>query len=104
MFKTHRSYELTTGVKNNTIAVLARSNLIEVIYHKTIVVTAHKKQLGWEAAIDNSGFDTVSTRAVINRALEQIDGFEDVFLERVKGQTLLNFKGDRKAFENARYL
>ncbi len=108
MFKTHRTYELTTGVKNNTIAVVAKSNLIEVLYHETIVVTAVRKKskdgFKWEVALSNGGWDTVSTKAVINRALEQIPGYEGYYLSRIKGVTMLNNSNTKVKFESDKYL
>lgn len=85
MFKTHRTFNLNTGVKNNTIAVLNWSNgkNIAVVYHETVVFG--KK--GNQVSITNGGWDTVSTRAVINRALEQV--VPGVYLERRKGKTYL---------------
>lgn len=79
MFKTHRTYQLTTGVKNNTIAVINHLDKIEVVYHNTIVVSAKKKiekapKLNrWIITLNNGGWDTISTRTVINRALEQLN-------------------------------
>lgn len=40
MFKVHRSFNLTTGVKNNTIAVVNNEDGITVVYHKTPVFRA----------------------------------------------------------------
>lgn len=69
MFKTHRTYSLSTGVKGNTLAVINHSpNDISVIYHSTMVVRKH----GQTITLMHNGWDTVSTRIVINRALEQL--------------------------------
>lgn len=69
MFKTHRSYDMTTGVKNNSIAVLAEPYRTQVIYHKTIVFTLDRKAKS-KITLRNGGWDTISTRHVINRALQ----------------------------------
>lgn len=90
MFKTHRTYDLQTGVKNNTIAVINDAKKLSVIYHKTIVFEAkHNMRYGWDITLRNGGWDTVSTRAVINRALEQIC-YTSTYLTRKKGQTFLS--------------
>ena len=96
MFNTHRNYTLSTGVKNNTIAVLNWSGgkNIAVIYHRTPVV----QKAGRNVVITNGGWDTLSTRTVINRALDQIPGFQGCYLERRKGKTLLNRFGKREEF------
>ena len=70
MFKTHRTFELTAGVKNNTIAVFAGSDWARVMYHQTIVFSINRNT--GEITLDNGGWDTVSTRAVIGRALVQV--------------------------------
>lgn len=99
MFKTHRTFSLETGVKNNSIAVIKYGQenepnwLIDVIYHKTIVVSKR----GRVVTLRNGGWDTISTRAVINRALEQIAS-SVTFLHRVKGQTMLTQNGITKPF------
>ena len=97
MFQTHRSYDLSTGVKNNSIAVLNYQNsdmdIIDVLYHKTIVVSKR----GRVVTLRNNGWDTVSTRAVINRALEQM-ATSVTYLHRVKGQTVLTQNGVSQAF------
>lgn len=100
MFKVHRNYSLSTGVKNNSIAVVRTGNLIQVVYHETIVVEAK----GSMVVLRNGGWDTISTRIVINRALEQLDGFKNVFLERVKGETIINCNGNRMPFKNVMML
>lgn len=73
MFKTHRTFELTTGVKNNTIAVLSTNNVVSVLYHKTVVVEYNYNTRTLK--LDNGGWDTVSTRAVIANAIGQL-GFK----------------------------
>lgn len=93
MFKTHRTYQLTTGVKNNTIAVAEAGRATLVVYHNTIVVLATKTRVH----IRNGGWDTVSTRIVINRALEQIPGFRCFHLAKHKGATWLFWKGAPQA-------
>lgn len=83
MFKAHRSYDLTTGVKSKTIAVFNSGSKIRVLYHKTIVVYASKRQI----ILDNGGWDTVSTRHVINTALYELGS--SYRLVRNKGKTKL---------------
>jgi hypothetical protein len=84
MFKTHRTYDLTTGVKNNSIAVMGdAAGNTKVMYHKTIVFTYVADTQ--EIILNNGGWDTVSTRAVINRALEEIGHHARLF--RKKGET-----------------
>lgn len=92
MFATHRSFTLETGVKNSSIAVLntpTRTGCeVSVIYHKTVVVQTK----GSKIILANGGWDTVSTRAVINRALAEL-GTPATFLYRKKGQTYLASPG-----------
>lgn len=97
MFKVHRTYELTTGIKGPTISVIADGEIIYVLYHDTIVFKKTKKRI----EIDNGGFDTVSTRHVINRALSLVNA--KCFLERRKGVTWLTYPYDEKTFEFTRY-
>jgi hypothetical protein len=87
MFKTHRTYELTTGVKNNTIAVIAEIYSTKVIYHKTVVFTLDHKPKD-KITLRNGGWDTISTRLVINRALEQCES---------------HFRIERKVIKKQRY-
>lgn len=72
MFKVHRSYDFSTGVKNNSIAVINDTRTTKVIYHKTVVFEHTRNPCKSTAVITlrTNGWDTVSTRAVINRALE----------------------------------
>jgi hypothetical protein len=100
MFRTHRTYSLTTGVKNNSIAVIADCDAITVIYHKTIVVNAQLIRGRWVVTLNNGGWDTASTRIVINTALEQIPGCSGVYLSRHKGQTVVNVNGERVTFQS----
>jgi hypothetical protein len=96
MFKTHRTFDLTTGVKNKTIAVFADDfGNVKVLYHKTIVFDYDSKFN--RVKLSNGGWDTVSTRIVINNALSKL-GQHDVFLERKKNETFLNLKGERYPF------
>lgn len=77
MFGVHKNFDLTTGVKNNTICVINDAhNLTQVVYHKTIVFTHQKKRTAsinptGIITLRTGGHDTVSTRLVINRALEK---------------------------------
>ena len=93
MFGVHKSFDLTTGVKNNTICVINDSpNQTQVVYHKTIVFTHQKKR---SASINPTGLitlrtgghDTISTRLVINRALEMSN--IDWRIVREKGRSFL---------------
>lgn len=93
MFGVHKNFDLTTGVKNNTICVINDSpNLTQVVYHKTIVFTHQKKR---SASINPTGLitlrtdghDTKSTRLVINRALEMSN--TDWRIVREKGRSFL---------------
>lgn len=86
MFKTHRTYDLSTGVKNNSIAVLNNIGTVYVTYYKTVVFFAKLKRAKgtWEVTMDNGGWDTISTKIVINRALEQIAGFNGSRIEKKK--------------------
>lgn len=85
MFKVHRTFDLSTGVKNNSIAVLDTPNRVAVIYHQTLVVHFNKDKKVF--VIRNGGYDTVSTRIVINRALFLLNC--GMYLERRKGETVL---------------
>ena len=67
MFKTHRTFDLSTGVKNNTIAVV-HGKTLTVVYHKTIVV----ERTGKKITLRDGGWETISTRHVINNALRQM--------------------------------
>lgn len=93
MFKVHRSFDLFTGVKNNTIAVIAQHNAVDVIYHRTLVVSKRSKTI----TLRNGGWDTVSTRTVINRALYQLfDGYK-FYVESKKGECFLVENTDQGA-------
>ena len=88
MFKTHRTFDLSTGVKNNSIAVINKPNGLFVVYHNTIVLEKHGKTI----TLRNGGWDTISTRAVINRALQNCcTSIARVY--RKKGQTILEKNG-----------
>jgi hypothetical protein len=85
MFKVHRSFTLSTGVKNNSIAVVVTPVETTVVYHNTVVF---KFDSGTKAVtIRNGGYDTISTRTVINRALAEIGS--EFSLVRIKGETML---------------
>lgn len=83
MFKVRRSFNLSTGVKNNTIAVFNQGRAVIVLYHCTPVVIKAGKLI----QLNNGGWDTVSTRAVINRALEQMAPNTYLVRKRRKGET-----------------
>lgn len=80
MFNTHRTYDLTTGIKGKTIAVYVGDTETAVIYHNTVVVRWHHKRN--KVYLSNGGWDTISTRFVINRAIAQIPGFQSYYIER----------------------
>lgn len=89
MFKTHRTFELTPGVKNNSIAVFHNNGTIGVLYHKTQVFTAKAmKSGGWKVEIRDGGWNTISTRIVINNAFERLVS-GSYFLYTKKGQTYI---------------
>lgn len=96
MFKIHRTFDLSTGVKNNSIAVISDAASTIVIYHNTRVFVATKKCI----TLYNGGWDTISTRTVINNALSKIGHADGVFLERIKGVTMINIRGKRQVFES----
>lgn len=83
MFKVHRTFTLSTGVKNASIAVVADGSRVDVIYHKTLVVSKRGKTV----TLRNGGWDTISTRAVINQALRELG--TPYRLDRKKGVTVL---------------
>ncbi len=88
MFNTNRTYLLTTGVKSKSLAVICSSHGgVSVIQHKTVVFSLSAS--GKRVIIQNGGWDTVSTRITINRALKQAPGFEGWSLRRVKGKTMV---------------
>ena len=92
MFNTHRTYTLSTGVKNNSIAVFNDLRTVRVLYHRTVVFEKTPKTV----TIRDGGWDTVSTRLVINRALENSGlGFR---LYRIKGKTYINDQDTENLF------
>lgn len=93
MFKKHRNYNLETGTKGSAIAIFNQGKRIAVVYHQTIVV----QKIGRKVTLDNGGWDTISTRHVINRALEQM-ATSVCYLYRKKGQTMLTQNGIVKPF------
>lgn len=101
MFKKHRTYSLTTGIKAPMIAVFADQMSIQVLLHSTVVVEASLLDMDREysVVVRNGGWDTISTRIVINRALEQIPGFHDTRIVRHKGETMVQYAdGSRETF------
>jgi len=83
MFKTLRNYEFEQGVKSKSLAVLYCGDTLAVLYHKTIVVDITDEKI----KLNNGGYDTVSTRIVINRALELMG--RQYVMQRIKGKTYL---------------
>lgn len=85
MFKTHRTYDLSTGVKNNAIAVFNDQKTIRVVYHKTTVVTAKTLKNGkMKVLLNSGGWSTLSTAIVMTRALIQIPSFENARVKKMK--------------------
>lgn len=97
MFKIHRSFDLSPGVKNNSIAVarIGSLGMILVTYHETVVVEANTKKN--RITLRSGGWDTVSTRTVINQALSEL-GLNSIFLYRKKGVTMLAGAGKDRVF------
>lgn len=90
MFKTHRTFDLSTGLKGTTIAVVNDGARLDVIYHKTCVVSKRGKTI----TLRNGGWDTVSTRIVISQALSEMRA--GVWIERYKGETVLCSRRDNE--------
>ena len=93
MFKVHRSFTLSTGIKNSSIAVVNDGEFIVVVYHKTRVVEKRRDKV----IISDGGWDTVSTRMVINQALSELGS--DAYLYRKKGRTMLHYNGVNTDFQ-----
>jgi hypothetical protein len=76
MFKNYRRYELSQGVKSARLAVFSDAWRIQVLLHKTVVVDAvfNRRTKAWEVTLDHGGWDTISSRLVINQALCQMPG------------------------------
>lgn len=87
MFATHRSFDLETGVKSSTIAVVSTPTNTSVVYHKTLVVDVKHTPKTLMIRLDNGGWDTISTRHVINNTLYCLG--VPFMLIRHKGKTLL---------------
>lgn len=83
MFSTHRTFSLTTGVKSATIAIFSKPKEVAVLYHQTVVVEARASTI----TLRDGGWDTVSTRHVINQALHELG--VRTRLIRHKKQTLI---------------
>ncbi len=86
MFKTHRSFTLSTGMKGNTIAVINNLSTIFVLYHSTVVV----EKRGKTVTLRNGGWDTISTRIVINTALAEMGHLG--YVHKRRGETVIMFK------------
>lgn len=93
MFKIHRTFDLSTGIKNPCIAVVNDGSRISVLLHKTVVL----EKRGRTVTLRNGGWDTLSTRLVINRGLEQVAATH-AYVYRSKGQTVLAQNGIVKPF------
>lgn len=93
MFAIHRNFSLSTGIKGTTIAVVNTGVNIFVVYHKTLVV----EKRGRTVTLRNGGWDTVSTRHVINNCLSEICSSE-CYLFRKRGETFLTQNGIVKLF------
>jgi hypothetical protein len=99
MFKTHRNFELTNGVKSKSIAVFKNHKKTAVLYHETIVVEETCNSKNTTLKLDNGGWDTVSTRYVINTALRQMPLFNKAHLYRKKGKTYFSFGSEKSETE-----
>lgn len=89
MFKIHRSFELTPGVKNNSIAVYHNEGSIGVLYHKTQVFHATRLKNGsYKITLRSGGWPTISTAIVMTTALERIPGFQNARVSRKKGELI----------------
>lgn len=94
MFKTYRTFDLRTGVKSKALAVINLGKNLAVILHQTVVLRTAGKSI----ILDNGGWDTQSTRIVINQALNCL-GVGPFYLFRSKGETLIQYPdGSRKPF------
>jgi predicted RNase H-like nuclease (RuvC/YqgF family) len=93
MFKNYREFSLSTGVKTARLAVINTGRNVSVLLHKTVVV----EKRGRVVTLRNGGWDTISTRIVINRALEQIASTH-AYVCRQKGETFLYQNGVKKPF------
>lgn len=87
MFSTHRTFNLSTGVKSASIAVVNDGLNVDVVYHKTLVVSARRMRKYLAVTLRNGGWDTISTRLVINTTLTELGC--KYRLIRHKNQTLL---------------
>lgn len=95
MFKVHRSFNLSTGVKNNSIAVINCSpSKLVVVYHKTPVVQKN----GNTITLRNGGWESLSTCIVINNVLEQLPEVSGHYVRRVKGSMVLETPNGQKQF------
>lgn len=83
MFKIHRTFDLSTGTKSKTISVVNTPYGLFVVYHKTVVFEIVKKTI----TLRNGGWDTVSTRLVIDQCFRQM-GIR-IHLIRRKNQTFV---------------
>jgi hypothetical protein len=88
MFKKYRSFTLDQGVKTPSLAVVCHAGYIMVLLHDTLVFSAKEgKNRKWIATLNNGGYDTVSTRLVINQALKCLWNLDCYDLRRIKGNT-----------------
>lgn len=84
MFQKYRSYSLSNGVKTKALAVFNDGSEISVMLHRTVVV---QKSAAGTVTLRDGGWDTISTRTVINTALRELaPGWSVV---RRKGATYL---------------
>lgn len=91
MFRTHKTFNLSTGLKSPTIAVVNTTAKVFVVYHSTIVCEATPKTV----TLRDGGWDTISTRYVINTALERLGVNQRVI--RHKNRSLIcpiNYPGE----------
>lgn len=98
MFKTYRTFNLNTGVKNKKLAVVGTPKETFVVLHETIVV--HQK--GNKVTLNNGGWDTVSTRLVINKALVELGS--KYYLYRSKHVTYIGSYNNNETTEKTEFV
>src|ERR1035437_7356289 len=87
-------FDLSTGAKTSSLSVLNNGKgLIQVLYLKTIVFTFKETPKTKVFTLDDGGWDTVSTRFAINRAMREL--FLPYELIRKKKRTML-FETNKK--------
>lgn len=98
MFQSYRQYSLTQGVKTKALAVFSTASETIVLLHQTPVVHAKRRGQKYSIQLRNGGWDTLSTRIVINRALSQIPGADRYYISRDKGETIVRDVSNGESF------